>query len=154
MKEWNNNVGVACGYSILHFYVSSDISRTDSTFDNNCDRGCMCVLHIRNVWFPTNSHGKLVFLGLGEENISENSLTDNLNNVNFKIGTINTKRELYPKYPKNTSKTVLKTKSVYTRMMFLSFRHQFWTCFKNGSDYEIYYEIFMQNIDSKWKRWY
>ena len=72
------------------------------------------------------------------------------NNVNFETGTINSKQELWPKNPKKTSKTVLKTKSVYTRMMFF-FRCQFWTCFKNGGDYEIYYEIFVQNIASKRK---
>jgi len=41
-------------------------------------------------------------------------------------------------------------KSVYTGTMILFFRGQFWTCFKNESDYE----IFMQNIASKWKWWY
>jgi len=46
-------------------------------------------------------------------------------NVNFEMGTINLKRELWPKNPKKTSKTVLKMKSVYTGTMFLFFRHQF-----------------------------
>ena len=45
-------------------------------------------------------------------------------------------------------------KSVYTGTMILFFRGQFWTCFKNGSDYKIYYEIFVQNIASKRKWWY
>lgn len=82
------------------------------------------------------------------------SLLFSENNVNFDTGTINSKRELCLKNPKKTSKTVLKRKSVYTRMMFLFFRRQFWTCFKIGSDYKIYYEIFVQNIASKWKWWH
>ena len=73
------------------------------------------------------------------------------NNVNFETGTINSKQELWPKNPEKTSKTVLKMKSVYIGMMILFFRGQFWTCFKNGSDYEIYYKIFVQNIASKRK---
>ena len=76
------------------------------------------------------------------------------NNVNFETGTINSKRELWPKNPKKTTKTVLKTKSVYTGTMFFFFRCRFCGCFKNGSDYEIYYEIFVQNIASKRKCWY
>jgi len=48
-----------------------------------------------------------------------------INNVNFEIGTINSKQELWQKNPEKTSKTVLKMKSVYTGMMILFFRGQF-----------------------------
>ena len=75
----------------------------------------------------------------------------NKNNVNFETGTINSKRELWPKNPKKTTKTVLKTKSVYTGTKVFFFRCQFCGCFKNGSDYEIFYEIFLQNIASEKK---
>ena len=47
------------------------------------------------------------------------------NNVNFEMGTINSKRELWPKNPEKTSKTVQKMKSVYTGTMILFFRGQF-----------------------------
>ena len=37
---------------------------------------------------------------------------ETMNNVNFEMRTINSKQELWPKKPKKTSKTMLKTKSV------------------------------------------
>ena len=73
------------------------------------------------------------------------------NNVNFETGTINSKRELWPKNPKKTTKTVLKTKSVYSGMMFFFLGVNFVTVLKNGSDYEIFYKIFLQNIASERK---
>jgi len=47
------------------------------------------------------------------------------NNVNFEMGTINSKRELWPKNPKKTWKTVLKMKSVYIGMMIFFFGVKF-----------------------------
>lgn len=60
------------------------------------------------------------------------------------MGTINSKWELWPENAKRTWKTVLKTKSVYTRMM-VFFKVQFWTRFNNGSENE----FSMQNCAKK-----
>ena len=61
-------------------------------------------------------------------------------NGNYKLKT----RTLTKKPRKNIKNSAKNEKSVF-------FRRQFWTCFKNGSDYEIYYEIFVKIIASKWK---
>jgi len=51
--------------------------------------------------------------------------TATLNNVNFETRTISSKWELWPKNLEKTSKTVPKTKSVYTGTMIFVFNGQF-----------------------------
>ena len=68
-----------------------------------------------------------------------------LNNVNFETGTINSKRELWPKNPKKSSKTVLKTKSVDARITTIFFLGKFSTCFKNGGENQ----FFVQKLSKK-----
>jgi len=61
-----------------------------------------------------------------------------ISNVNFEMGTINSKRELWQKNPKKTSKTVLKTKSVDAGITPFFFLGKFSTCFKNGGENQFF----------------
>ena len=60
------------------------------------------------------------------------------NNVNFETGTINSKRELWPKNPEKTSKTVLKVKTVDVGITPFLFLGKFSTCFKNGGENQFF----------------
>lgn len=41
------NVGASCGYSILRFSIFDDISRTESTYENNSDKSCISKCKLR-----------------------------------------------------------------------------------------------------------